>query len=443
MPASAFRLLVLALLAMRGLVAGDAWTPIAPLPASISQPLAGVAFADGRVLVVGTASGSTDSLARAAAIWTPGTNSWSTAATPPIGTAGPAVRLGDGTALFIGHRARSGDSLDPTFPEFRRRYAEVFDPGTGAWTTRGAVDGLRGGGTLTPLADGSALFFGGAESSGSANPVPAVFRPTGGWVVGQALPSPGDAPGEPQGRQQHGAAPLAGGGAIVAGGVTTTAQPVGYTDAHLFSTSTLGWDDGAAPDLPQPRDGAAAVLLGDGSILIVGGSVDDLRTPGGPIRWRPGAGAWEPAGALPFTRAIRLAAYGDGRAVALGDGGATAFFDPATGAWTSGPVATGVSPDRPWVHLAEAGILVLDATPRALRPQTVVEPPPTGTVDVAGITLLVAADAQPTLDGQAMTPAGAGFWNGGVAMPGASSRSVRIAIGDQAARSIDVTIGEE
>jgi len=97
---------------------------------------------------------------------------------------------------------------------------------------------------------------------------------------------------------------LADGRVLLAGGAVhepefvdegAEAYPSGLTaDAVLFDPESDRWI--ATTSMPSPRAGASAMLLADGSVVLVGGSVSegDLGTPGCPeadprvVRYVPG-----------------------------------------------------------------------------------------------------------------------------------------------------------
>jgi len=109
--------------------------------------------------------------------------------------------------------------------------------------------------------------------------------------------------------------------------------------AWAFDTSTRTWS--AAPPLPAPRGGAAAVVL-DGRIHVLGGG-NDVSTLAGHSVFDPSSGTWSEAAALPRSEGSPAAVVLDGKIYAIGgrsgsnDFGDTYIYDPATDTWSTGP----------------------------------------------------------------------------------------------------------
>jgi WD40 repeat protein len=102
----------------------------------------------------------------------------------------------------------------------------------------------------------------------------------------------------------------------------------------------------AAGALPEERNGATAILLSDGRVLVVGGSVGADLPPASAFVWEPVARAFAPAGSLSEPRHDPTSTLlSDGRVLVVG--GLTGFedgqsdvapaeiWDPATGAFSS------------------------------------------------------------------------------------------------------------
>lgn len=198
-----------------------------------------VALADGRALAIGGLAdwktpplGSCELFDPASATWRPG---------PSLGTARAShatVAVGD-RILVIGGSDISGKPLDSV---------EAWTPGDAEWTTLPSLTRPRSEPQAVTLADGSVLVVdGGVERWDPA---------TEAWSL---LP-------EGPARTLVAVAALRAGGAVLAGGRDGTSD-VKNVDV-LAADGT--WRRGA--DLPESRQGAAAVELEDGRIAIVGGS---------------------------------------------------------------------------------------------------------------------------------------------------------------------------
>lgn len=133
-----------------------------------------------------------------------------------------------------------------------------------------AVPGARSGATLTPLADGRVLLFGGSndlEANGLALPAAALFDPIAGTWCTDCL-----AAADQLARREHTATALADGRVIIAGGAlgsgALTDEVVLFDPAEATFTvvGTLA------------RRAAGAALVSDDAVLVVGG-FDEAEAP--------------------------------------------------------------------------------------------------------------------------------------------------------------------
>lgn len=105
------------------------------------------------------------------------------------------------------------------------------------------------------------------------------------------------------------------------------------------------WSD--VPDLATIRGTAAAVVLGDGKVLVSGGGVGAIALATAEV-FDPATGQWAPAASLTQPRrGHRAVVLADGRVLVAGgvDNGellpSTEVYDPATAAWSStSPMST-------------------------------------------------------------------------------------------------------
>jgi len=218
---------------------------------------------------------------------------------------------------------------------------------TGSWTTTGDLapagswDGQHDGAVL--LADGTVLLAGGANAASAAVTRTARYDPeTGEWTATGALHTP---------RRLHSATRLADGRVLVAGGTSVGTQfpPPGLAAAEVFDPETGAWTVTGAMHLP--RFGHSSVLLGDGTVLVAGGtairsgqSVTALRSA---ERYDPESGAWTEVAPMTDARTGHPAVVLDnGRVLVVGgsvpvgrtDEAALAFcelYDPEADAWTA------------------------------------------------------------------------------------------------------------
>jgi hypothetical protein len=244
-----------------------------------------------------------------AEIFDPATGSWSTTGPMKYARYGAtAVSLSDGRVLIVGSSdtTRGGYLVGVDGHAFDT--AEVYDPAGGTFKLvsrlpdfdRAALQKLAApgadplpadsapltGGTLVPTRDGGAVLIGATRYWKHLADMTQSFRfdaATGNWTeigqtyvfVGEPGPVPFWTPGAPN---LNGAivASLTDGRVLVAGGQgpneygQTGFNETKTTDvAQFYDPASNTWS--AAPPMPGPQSGGAAVALTDGSVLLVGG----------------------------------------------------------------------------------------------------------------------------------------------------------------------------
>jgi hypothetical protein len=139
--------------------------------------------------------------------------------------------------------------------------AEVFDPGTGLWTSTGSMTTNRAFHTATLLPNGKVLVTGGmTEFGASASNIQSaeLYDPSAGtWTAANPMMEP---------RSDHTACLLPNGKVLVAGGVRSDDYP---TVTELYDPASGTW----TPTVPLAagREGHSAVVLLNGTVLIMGG----------------------------------------------------------------------------------------------------------------------------------------------------------------------------
>ena len=194
--------------------------------------------------------------------------------------------------------------------------SEVFDPGTGRWSSTGALRTARYGAGMVTLSDGRALIVGGWRDVDNDWPAPylgthtplrstEIYDPTNRtWSVAGNLPAgvaepkvvaladggaivmvgPTASRFDPDSREWTRTAPMIGawsdrslvalrdGRVLAAGGSSVDHGERRYTaDAELYDPVADRWT--AVKPMPTARAGGAGVLLPDGSIIVVAGEV--------------------------------------------------------------------------------------------------------------------------------------------------------------------------
>jgi hypothetical protein len=237
-------------------VAARTWSDGPLLSIARGDPSA-AAIGDGRIYVASIARELETGAVSTVEILVPGSDAWADGGT--IGSEVGVERLvglADGRILAVGWVFEISD------------WIEVHDSGGAeGWSSfeRPDVNDID---DLVPLPDGDLLAFVRDESELGSIPSARVLRydsATNAWADAAPMPRPR---AEPQ------VTLLGDGRVLVAGGLVVDAdqgeQIVASTD--IYDPETDAWV--AGPDLLEPRRAGHAVLLGDGSVLVLGGSND-------------------------------------------------------------------------------------------------------------------------------------------------------------------------
>jgi hypothetical protein len=228
------------------------WTP-GPSMQRARANFQAATLQDGRVLVVGGEAGRPVS----AEIYDPATRRWTMTGRPRDVAAGTSqlVVLGDGRVFVCCGYTESVDSPTAT--------AELFDPVTGRWSATVNMPQPRSGAGAILLRDGRVLVVGGAKSfAGRELPTNVIFDPaTGTWTEAAPTATP---------RTDRSLALLPNGRVLVAGGGDPAAGILGARfEADVYDPVADTWSPTAG--MHTNRWGAAAIVLQDGSVLLVGG----------------------------------------------------------------------------------------------------------------------------------------------------------------------------
>ncbi|MBI4801835.1 MAG: Ig-like domain-containing protein [Elusimicrobia bacterium] len=271
---------------------------------------------NGKALVAGGNNGGYIYLS-SAELYDPGTEAFST--TGPMnsrrGRGHTATLLGDGRALITG-----GDNGATAVSS-----AELYDPVAGLFTVTGQMSAPRSAHTATRLQNGKVLITGGYNGSASLSlaelydPATGAFSPAGTMNAARRI---------------HTATLLADGRVLVAGGYHN-----GYlSSAELYDPATNTFSLAAGP-MGTARAYHNVILLNNNKVLIVGGS-----SPAGPLSsaelFDPATGAFSPTGAMSTLRSSgHVIALANGKILVVGgdmygSNNATSsaeLYDPATG----------------------------------------------------------------------------------------------------------------
>jgi WD40 repeat protein len=283
---------------------------------------------DERVLVAGGLTGSLANLGttRAAELYDPVTGTWSFTGTMTTARSRhTAILLPDGNVLVAG--GRDGNLATAA--------AELFDVSVGVWTQTGHLNIPRDSHTATLLVDGRVLVTGGLSGGdGRDNPAEKtaeIYDPgTGAWTVADHMAHP---------RWGHTATLLADGTVLVAGGTSPAGDGVYTVRSELYDPLHDVWRN--VDPMATPRGFHAAALLLDGRVLVAGGFTlppNERHRTGTAELFQPVAEQWAPTGSMAVARGTGphgATLLPDGRLLVAGGGTRTAeLYDPNSGTWS-------------------------------------------------------------------------------------------------------------
>ena len=174
--------------------------------------------------------------------------------------------------------------------------AELYNPATGTWALTGSMITARTLQVATLLQNGEVLVVGGKADGGAEIGTAEVYNPAAGtWAAtGPMVTSPGFG---------DTATLLPNGTVLVAGGCCTPAAgPGALASAQIYNPATNAWT--ATSSMSIGRYYATATLLGNGTVLVVGGDniVPNMMSGMGssPLTsaeiYNPATGSWQGAG---------------------------------------------------------------------------------------------------------------------------------------------------
>ncbi|HUG47804.1 MAG TPA: kelch repeat-containing protein [Candidatus Limnocylindria bacterium] len=312
-------------------------------------------LADGRVLLTGGLTG--DELSSTAELFDPSSQTFSAVGRMAVGRAEhTATTLADGRVLVTGGvRLSSSGTLDGDATST----AELFDPATGAFESAGPMTTERTQHAAVRVGD-RVLIVGGQNIDGSPRTAELFDPATSSFLAAGRAPTGGP---------DTAASILPNGNVLAMAGTTApvlwAAADVAAHDPGVWAPAGRGF---SGVEWPTLRDGQTATALGDGRVLIAGGS--DIRS-GEPTA---AAQLFDPQSGATTAIQMQLAhsdhaavRLGDGRVLIVGNNGAE-LFDPATEAFQATDAPPFPSGGRGWsptsdvthaVVLADGRVLVL------------------------------------------------------------------------------------
>jgi hypothetical protein len=274
---------------------------------------------DGRVLIAGGFGGSgTEQHPYASTeIFDPRTSSFTPGPSLVVGRSGhTATTLADGRILFAGGWTGSSG----------RGTAETYDPAAGRFTTSGRMRASRAGQTATLLRDGRVLLVGGVDEDDQPLASAELFDPSSASFVATGSMSVA--------RDEHTATLLPDGRvAIIGGAAGHYPNEIMQSLIEIYDPATGRFTAGGSLETPRYKHGA--ILLGDGAVLVVGGS--DQRAWRGQFAsaeiYDPAQRSSRPVESMHDVRfkiPDALTMLADGRVLVAGGAVDAEIFDPTT-----------------------------------------------------------------------------------------------------------------
>ena len=280
-------------------------------------------LANGLVLLVGgnDVGDARDPASTGAELYDPSSGQWSVTGSmlSPRRSGHTLTRMLDGTVLVAGGSAYQTKGAAP----YAQARAELYDPGSGKWTSTGSMIVPRSGHIATLLSDGSVLVVGGSLRGLTPTQRAEIYDPsTGTWAAAGSLVAV---------HVVRAAALLADGRVLVMG----DRDRAGISAAEVYDPARHTWTAMESPGTPDCV--ARMVGLTDGRVLVLCGSVFDTDKLSARL-FDPAHGSWTTTGA-PIRRFATVVPLADGR-VLVNDIGAGGLYDPATGIWTTAGLPT-------------------------------------------------------------------------------------------------------
>jgi hypothetical protein len=323
--------------------ASGAWTETGLMTAA-RQAATATLLPSGLVLVAGGIGN--DGVLASAELYDPETGAWiATGSMQSARYGATATLLPNGQVLVAG-----GDA-DPNGNSAILASAELYDPGTGAWTATGPMQDARSFHTATLLGDGTVLVAGGYAATQVLASAELYDPTTGLWT----------ATGSMQDQRAEATATILPDGRVLAAGGDGSAALAG---AELYDPTTGAWTVTAS--MLTPRFGGTATLLGSGMVLAAGGS-NDVENVASAELYDPATGAWSATGSMRFARydgtatllssGMVLVAGGSGES---GSGASAELYTPASDA--AGGVITGTVTDSSGNPISNVCVYPYDST---------------------------------------------------------------------------------
>ncbi|MFN2608029.1 MAG: kelch repeat-containing protein [Acidimicrobiales bacterium] len=284
--------------------AAGQWHPAGDLTAP-RRGLAAVMLPDGRVLATGGRGEDGDPSA-VADIFDPASGKWTATGPMTKGRLGHSLTaLADGRVLAVGGTAIGLAPTGGTQSVRPDASAEIFDPATGAWTPVASMATPRFEHTATLMADGKVLIAGGQGTNGLLASTEIYDPAVSAFIRSNDMT---------EARTNQAAVRLNDRSVLVVGGTGGPNGDVSLATAEVFDPNRGAWV--RVGPLTEARTGETATLLADGRVLVAGGESavrGTRRSLASAELYEPGRNAWRSANSMACPRSEQAA-------VLLGDG---------------------------------------------------------------------------------------------------------------------------
>lgn len=296
----------------------ETFTLVVPASGSLSARFAHTASllrdGSGRVLVAGGFPGANGAALTSAQLYNPTTNVWSN-----VGNLGSARGSHGAVALANGGVMVAGGMSGNAGASIRITGVEIFDPNNQSWSSAGTNLGVgRRNPSLAQLVDESVLVIGGDTSSNPPSRAVDRYNPTTRQRISYT------ATGLNAGRSASSAVTLLDGRVLVTNGAIAGSSS---SYGEVYSLATNAWTTTGA--MRGNRTGAPAVLL-DGKVLVAGGGASAAGALATAELYDPVANEWSDAPSLNQARRFSgAAALADGRVLIVGGEGPSGILASA------------------------------------------------------------------------------------------------------------------
>ena len=305
-----------------------------------------IALNDGRALSIGgrAKGGTRTPILLTAETWDPIADEWSrTGEMQEKREVFSGHLLEDGRVIVLGGADNRHEPLDST---------EIWDPSTGTWSEGPDMEKNRWRHASVKLNDGRVLVVGGMDlrlySEGE------IFDPLTNEFTSIAKMS--------EGRARQAMTVMQDGRVLVTGGGSDTKPPF-TASAEVYDAENDSW--ASAGFMSVNRTKHTSTLLDDGRVLIVGGVTGNengnIKRLNSAEVYNPTSNTWTKATSMSETRTGHIAIkLGDGRVLIAGGTGlnSTEIYDPTSDTWSSGPNMTEERAYFTVVELPNGDILV-------------------------------------------------------------------------------------